>query len=239
MVDPVDRRADRRIRSADDRLELERRQQRHAQRQPGEQPTGPDQVVIDAATAKKHDLTVGEQIEILFAEGDGRVHDRPARSSSATPTTWRGATLALFDTTTAQQVLGKEGVFDSISVVGDDGVSASELRADIQIGAPRRRGGRHVRDGRRRAVQGAEGGARVLPDRAARLRVHRPVRGRLHHLQHVLDHRRAANAGARAVPGARCAAASGHDVGHRRGVRWSACSPPSWGSWPGSGSRPA
>ena len=41
----------------------------------GDPPMGPDDVAIDAATAKKHDLAVGEKIQILFAQGDGRVHD--------------------------------------------------------------------------------------------------------------------------------------------------------------------
>jgi putative ABC transport system permease protein len=101
----------------------------------GEQPTGPDEVAIDAATANKHDLAVGEQIQILFAEGTGEF-TISGLLKFGDADNLAGATLAIFDTTTAQKVLGKEGVYDTISVVGDDSVSASELRADIQSVLP-------------------------------------------------------------------------------------------------------
>jgi putative ABC transport system permease protein len=97
----------------------------------GAKPTGPDDVAIDAATAKKFDLGVGQQIQILFAEGTGEFTISGILSFGDADNL-AGATLAIFDTTTAQKVLGKEGVFDTISVVGDESVPASELRADIQ-----------------------------------------------------------------------------------------------------------
>ncbi|MEO8476604.1 MAG: FtsX-like permease family protein [Actinomycetota bacterium] len=98
----------------------------------GVEPTGPDDVAIDAATAKKYGFAVGQQVQILFAAGDSRKFTISGIVSFGDADNLAGATLAIFDTTTAQTVLGKEGVFDSISVVGDDRVAASELRADIQ-----------------------------------------------------------------------------------------------------------
>ena len=38
---------------------------------------------------------------------------------------------AVFETETAQEVLGKQGDYDAISVVAEDGVSATQLRASI------------------------------------------------------------------------------------------------------------
>ena len=97
----------------------------------GSPPSGPGQVAIDAATAKKHDLAVGQKIQILFAEGTGEFTISGILSFGDADNL-AGATLAIFDTTTAQKVLGKEGVFDTISVLGDESVPASQLRADIQ-----------------------------------------------------------------------------------------------------------
>jgi len=97
----------------------------------GAEPTGLDDVAIDAATAKKFQFAVGQQIQILFAEGTGEFTISGILSFGDADNL-AGATLAIFDTTTAQKVLGKKGVFDTISVVGDESVPASELRADIQ-----------------------------------------------------------------------------------------------------------
>ena len=97
----------------------------------GEAPTGPDDVAIDAATANKHDLAVGQKVQILFAEGTGEFTISGILSFGDADNLG-GATLAIFETTTAQKVLGKEGAFDTISVVGDESVPASELRANIQ-----------------------------------------------------------------------------------------------------------
>ena len=86
-------------------------------------------------------------------------------------------------------------------------------------GAPEGHRGRQVVGRRRRAGEAVAGGAGILPDRAARLRVHRAVRRRVHHLQHVLDHRGAAHAGDGAAPGDRGQPRAGHDLGGGRGVR--------------------
>jgi putative ABC transport system permease protein len=90
------------------------------------------EVVIDAATAKKGDIKVGDTVSIttknatreftvvglaLFAGQDG------ANSS----------TFALFDLPTAQEfVLGEPGKVDFISVAGDGSLSEAELSAAIQ-----------------------------------------------------------------------------------------------------------
>ena len=97
----------------------------------GEAPTGPGQVVVDAATAKKYKLAVGQSIKIIF-EGSVDEFRIVGTAGFGTADNLGGATLALFDTPTAQKVLGKEGVFDEIDVVADDGVSDTQLRTEIQ-----------------------------------------------------------------------------------------------------------
>ena len=47
-----------------------------------------------------------------------------------------GATLAVFELETAQEVLDKEGVYDLINVVGREGVAPSELRASVAAVLP-------------------------------------------------------------------------------------------------------
>ena len=59
-----------------------------------------------------------------------------------------GATLALFETRTAQRVLNREGVFDSISVLGEEGIEPEALRERIQRCCPPRGGGHELVGGR-------------------------------------------------------------------------------------------
>jgi putative ABC transport system permease protein len=96
----------------------------------GSPPRGPDQVVIDAGTAETADLSVGDRVQILF-EGPPGEFDVVGIASYGDGGSLFGATWALFDLPTAQQVLGKEGELDSISVVADEGVPGIELQGRI------------------------------------------------------------------------------------------------------------
>jgi putative ABC transport system permease protein len=86
---------------------------------------GPDQVVIDTGTAKKHHYKVGDSIA---AKADG-----PVRRYTITGTgklggaTIGGLTIAAFDLPTAQAVLNKPGRFDEIDVAAAKGVSQAQL----------------------------------------------------------------------------------------------------------------
>jgi putative ABC transport system permease protein len=96
----------------------------------GSSPQGPDQVVIDAATAEAHDIQVGDQVRILF-EGPPGEFEVVGLAGYGEEDSLFGATWALFDLPTAQAVLGKEGQLDSVSVVAEDGVSGIELQRRI------------------------------------------------------------------------------------------------------------
>ncbi|MGE5225567.1 MAG: ABC transporter permease [Planctomycetaceae bacterium] len=97
----------------------------------GGPPAGPDEVVVDAATAEKHGLRVGEQVRILFV-GPPEVFTVSGIAGFGSADNLAGATLAVFDTPTAQRVLDRKGVFDSIEARGDPGVTPAQLRSDIQ-----------------------------------------------------------------------------------------------------------
>jgi putative ABC transport system permease protein len=102
----------------------------------GSEPTEPTEVVIDAATARSFDLSTGERIRILF-EGPPEEFTIVGTAGFGTADNLGGATLALFETSTAQRVLGKEGVFDSIGVVAEAGMSPAALGERIQAALPR------------------------------------------------------------------------------------------------------
>jgi putative ABC transport system permease protein len=101
----------------------------------GSPPVGPDEVVVDAATARNADLSVGDRISILF-QGPPGEFTIVGVAGFGEADNLAGATLAVFDTETAQRVLDKQGVFDAISVVGEEGVAASELRASVDAVLP-------------------------------------------------------------------------------------------------------
>jgi putative ABC transport system permease protein len=96
----------------------------------GSPPSGIDQVVIDAATAKNHDIHVGDRVKILF-EGPPGEFEVVGLAGYGESDSLFGATWALFDLPTAQYVLGREGELDSVSLVAQEGVSGVELQRRI------------------------------------------------------------------------------------------------------------
>jgi len=96
----------------------------------GSPPQGPDQVVIDAASAEAHDIQVGDQVEILF-EGPPGEFEVVGIAGYGEGDSLFGATWALFDLPTAQSVLGRDGQLDSVSVVAEEGVPGVELQRRI------------------------------------------------------------------------------------------------------------
>jgi putative ABC transport system permease protein len=97
----------------------------------GREPQGPGEVVVDAATARTHAIAVGTKVRILFV---GRPDEFTVVGivGFGDADNLGGATLAAFDTATAQRVLDKQGVFDAIEARGDEGIPPTRLRDDIQ-----------------------------------------------------------------------------------------------------------
>ncbi|MET9698096.1 FtsX-like permease family protein [Streptomyces sp. NPDC006529] len=95
----------------------------------GHAPRGPTEVMVDADTAKKHHLALGDELRTIAITGDLR-----ARISgiAAFTVTNPGAAVVYFDTATAQQgLLGARGTFTHVNVVAKDGVSDDQLKKNI------------------------------------------------------------------------------------------------------------
>ena len=97
----------------------------------GTRPHGPDQVAVDAQTARNQDFHVGDRIKLLF-QGPPGEYTVSGILGFGQADNLAGATLAAFDLPTAQQVLNRVGTYDEIDVVAQHGVSATALRDWIQ-----------------------------------------------------------------------------------------------------------
>lgn len=101
----------------------------------GRAPSGADEVALDAASAAKAGYTVGDEVDIVFEEGKQAFSVVGVVGFGETDSL-AGATMAAFDTATAQQLLSKTGKVDEIAVKAAEGVDAEELRDDIAAALP-------------------------------------------------------------------------------------------------------
>ncbi|WNI24364.1 FtsX-like permease family protein [Streptomyces sp. ITFR-16] len=95
----------------------------------GHAPRGPTEVMVDADTAKKHHLELGDELRTIAVTGDIK-----ARISgiAAFKVTNPGAAIVYLDTATAQQkLLGRTGVFTQIAVTAESGVSDVRLKQNV------------------------------------------------------------------------------------------------------------
>jgi putative ABC transport system permease protein len=94
-------------------------------------PPGPGEVAVDAATAERYDLQVGQDIQVILI-GPTRTFRVSGTVGIGELDSLGGATLAVFDTATAQEVFDRVGEFDAVTVAGEEDVSAIALRVRIQ-----------------------------------------------------------------------------------------------------------
>ncbi|MGW0824022.1 ABC transporter permease [Streptomyces sp. NPDC002845] len=95
----------------------------------GDAPRGPGQIMVDADTADKHDLKLGDEIRVITAVGTHRAEVSGIADFTVTNP---GAAIFYFDTKTAQEVLvGETGVFTNINVTAAAGVSDAELKKNV------------------------------------------------------------------------------------------------------------
>jgi putative ABC transport system permease protein len=93
---------------------------------------GPNEIVIDEATAKKDGFEVGDTIAVQ-AEGPVQQYTISGLVRFGdTLSTIGDATLAGFDLDTAQRLYGKEGRLDEIAVASSPNVSAPQLLAALE-----------------------------------------------------------------------------------------------------------
>ncbi|MFE9795092.1 ABC transporter permease [Streptomyces goshikiensis] len=95
----------------------------------GQAPRGPTEVMIDADTAKKHHLKLGDELRTIAVTGDLRAKISGIASFTVTNP---GAAVVYFDTATAQRgLLGSTDAFTHVNVVAKEGVSDERLKRDV------------------------------------------------------------------------------------------------------------
>ncbi len=92
----------------------------------GEQPRGPEQVVMDKGTADDGAFEVGDTVTVL-TQAEPREFTVSGIVKFGAADSPGGANVALFDLPTAQALIAEPGKFDQISVVADEGVSQAVL----------------------------------------------------------------------------------------------------------------
>jgi putative ABC transport system permease protein len=102
----------------------------------GTAPTQPTDVVVDAGTAAKNGLTVGESLAIVFLGGVEEHFTITGLAGYGTSDNLAGATIALFTESTAQRVLEGQNKYDSILVSAQSGVTDVVLREHIAAALP-------------------------------------------------------------------------------------------------------
>ncbi|THA81364.1 FtsX-like permease family protein [Streptomyces sp. A0592] len=95
----------------------------------GQAPRGPTEVMVDADTAKKHGLKLGDELRTIAITGDIRAKITGIATFTVTNP---GAAVVYFDTATAQKsLLGSPDSFTHVNVTAKDGVSDEQLKANI------------------------------------------------------------------------------------------------------------
>jgi putative ABC transport system permease protein len=92
---------------------------------------GSSQVVVDQGTAEDQGWEIGDRIRAA-AEGPAQQFTVSGIATLGDVESLGGATLAVFDLSTAQQLLNKEGQLDTIFLASDEGVRPEELTGSIE-----------------------------------------------------------------------------------------------------------
>ncbi|MFF5343410.1 ABC transporter permease [Streptomyces althioticus] len=95
----------------------------------GAAPKGSGQIMLDADTAEKHDLGIGDELSVMTALG---THTAKISGVADFNVTNPGAAIFFLDTPTAQKVLvGETGVYTDVNVTAAEGVSDDQLKQNV------------------------------------------------------------------------------------------------------------
>ncbi|MDX3750517.1 ABC transporter permease [Streptomyces sp. AK08-02] len=95
----------------------------------GHAPRGPTEVMVDADTADKHHLKMGDELRTIAQTGDIRARIVGIATFKVTNP---GAAVVYFDTATAQrELLGATGRFTQLNVTAADGVTDTRLKRNV------------------------------------------------------------------------------------------------------------
>ena len=115
----------------------------------GTWPSAPGEIAIDAATAGKDKFGVGRQIGVI-ARGPVQKFRIVGTVKFAGVSSLGGATMAIFNLPTAQQIFHKQSQFDEIEIAARPGVNPQQLVREIRPLLP---GTAQVRTGQGQAQQ--------------------------------------------------------------------------------------
>ena len=101
----------------------------------GRPPHGPGEVAVDATTAKKGHLSIGDTISLLLKGPTRKVTVVGVVGLDKAPS-FAGAALVAMDPTTAQSAIGTPGAWTAVGVASKPGVSQVELQKRIQAVLP-------------------------------------------------------------------------------------------------------
>ena len=101
----------------------------------GRAPSGSGEVSIDAGSAAGAGFVVGDTVEIVLHDGNHSFTISGITGFGETDSL-AGATLAGFDLQTSQDLLGKSGQVDQISVLAAPGADVTELRSHVEAVIP-------------------------------------------------------------------------------------------------------
>lgn len=101
----------------------------------GGPPRSDNEVVIDRGTAEKGDLRVGDPITVLVSGPpvQAKVSGIAAFGTADNP---GGVFYVFFTEDAAQRVLNREGKYDNITVIADEGISQEEIRDRVAAALP-------------------------------------------------------------------------------------------------------
>ena len=171
---------------------------------------GADEVVIDTSTADKQNFKVGDTVERRRRGPGAAVHDRRASRKFGDVNSLGGATFAVFTSRRRRSCSARTGQFDAISVAAKAGVSQQQLLAGDQAAPALGRAGADRRGGGEDAdATASTSSSKFIRYFLLAFAGDRAVRRRVRHLQHALDHGRAADAGVRDAADDRRLAAAG------------------------------
>ena len=101
----------------------------------GRPPTGPGEVAVDTATANRHDITVGQEVDVAFEDGKGRFQV-VGLASSVSQTDFGTSSLLLFEHRETQRLLGLDGQLTAIVIQAQEGISPEELLQRVEAVLP-------------------------------------------------------------------------------------------------------
>lgn len=92
----------------------------------GAEPVDDNDVAMDAGTADRYGFAVGDQVTVITLDGANE-YDLTGIFRFGSADNLAGATLAAFETTTAQRVMDRVGRFDEVAVIGEEDLTDREL----------------------------------------------------------------------------------------------------------------